>query len=117
MATNARPYLPEVPAAGHVTGGGHWHPGAADGCVKCAPPASHRVRPGVEFTHPDLSWRPNETAGDTPADASCARCVVTGVHGRSVYFRYVGAPSAHGAFTASLPDVDRWVRAESRGHR
>jgi hypothetical protein len=29
-------YLPGVPAAGHVTSGGWWHPGRIDGCVKCA---------------------------------------------------------------------------------
>jgi hypothetical protein len=33
----AYPFLPGVPAAGHVTGGGWWHPGKADGCVKCEP--------------------------------------------------------------------------------
>lgn len=30
-----RPMIPGVPAAGHVTGGGFWHPGKEDGCVKC----------------------------------------------------------------------------------
>jgi hypothetical protein len=33
----ARPYMPGVPAAGHVTGQGFWHPGAIEGCVKCTP--------------------------------------------------------------------------------
>ena len=33
----AWPYMPGVPAAGHVTSGGHWHPGRIDGCVKCEP--------------------------------------------------------------------------------
>jgi len=27
--------MPGVPAAGHVTGGGFWHPGRVDGCTKC----------------------------------------------------------------------------------
>lgn len=38
----AYPVYPGVPAAGHVAGG-FWHPGQADGCVKCEPP--------------DLAWR------------------------------------------------------------
>jgi hypothetical protein len=38
------PVRPGVPAAGHVTGGGHWHPGAAEGCGKCKP-AQQRGRP------------------------------------------------------------------------
>lgn len=29
------PLMPGVPAAGHVTGSGFWHPGKADGCAKC----------------------------------------------------------------------------------
>jgi hypothetical protein len=28
-------FMPGVPAAGHVTSGGHWHPGAKDNCTKC----------------------------------------------------------------------------------
>jgi hypothetical protein len=32
------PLVPGVPAAGHVTGGGYWHPGRAEGCVKCPSP-------------------------------------------------------------------------------
>jgi hypothetical protein len=31
------PAVPGVPAAGHVTGGGAWHPGLPAGCVKCPP--------------------------------------------------------------------------------
>jgi hypothetical protein len=31
----AWPVRQGVPAAGHVTGGGHWHPGAVQGCAKC----------------------------------------------------------------------------------
>lgn len=30
-------YMPGVPAAGHVTSGGAWHPGGARGCRKCEP--------------------------------------------------------------------------------
>jgi len=29
------PVMPGVPAAGHLTGGGFWHPGRPEGCVKC----------------------------------------------------------------------------------
>lgn len=29
------PYIPGVPAAGHVTERGYWHPGRIDGCPKC----------------------------------------------------------------------------------
>jgi hypothetical protein len=29
--------IPGVPAAGHVTAGGWWHPGRSDGCPKCEP--------------------------------------------------------------------------------
>jgi hypothetical protein len=31
----AWPYIPGVPAAGHVTSRGYWHPGPIDGCAKC----------------------------------------------------------------------------------
>ena len=31
------PYLPGVPAAGHISRG-FWHPGKPDGCPKCEPP-------------------------------------------------------------------------------
>jgi hypothetical protein len=31
----ARDYMPGVPAAGHVTSSGYWHPGPADGCDRC----------------------------------------------------------------------------------
>lgn len=36
-ASTGRPQLlyPGVPAAGHVTAQGFWHPGRTDGCVKC----------------------------------------------------------------------------------
>ena len=30
-------YMPGVPAAGHVTSRGFWHPGPAQGCQKCEP--------------------------------------------------------------------------------
>lgn len=29
--------MPGVPAAGHLTRGGFWHPGRAEGCAKCEP--------------------------------------------------------------------------------
>lgn len=34
----AWPYMPGVPAAGHVTARGWWHPGRIEGCAKCPPP-------------------------------------------------------------------------------
>jgi hypothetical protein len=38
--------VPGVPAAGHVTGGGAWHPGKPEGCGKCPPKRLHpRERP------------------------------------------------------------------------
>lgn len=33
----AWPVMPGVPAAGHVTAGGFWHPGPVEGCAKCQP--------------------------------------------------------------------------------
>lgn len=45
--TRAFPYIPGVSVGGHVAGG-HWHPGAIDGCPKCVterpviPPAGLR---------------------------------------------------------------------------
>lgn len=38
--TPARDYMPGVPAAGHLTPGGYWHPGPIDGCPKCPAEAS-----------------------------------------------------------------------------
>lgn len=32
-------YIPGVPAAGHLSDRGFWHPGRARGCVKCVDPA------------------------------------------------------------------------------
>lgn len=34
--------MPGVPAMGHVTGRGYWHPGPIKGCAKCAPPPPRR---------------------------------------------------------------------------
>lgn len=30
----ARPYIPGVPAAGHISSNGFWHPGSPDTCPK-----------------------------------------------------------------------------------
>ena len=30
--------IPGVPAAGHITAKGYWHPGRIEGCVKCEVP-------------------------------------------------------------------------------
>lgn len=39
----AYPYMPGVPAAGHITGGA-WHPGAISSCRRCTP--AEPERPG-----------------------------------------------------------------------
>lgn len=31
------PYIPGVPAGGHVTSSGHWHPGNGATCHRCNP--------------------------------------------------------------------------------
>lgn len=33
----AWPHVPGVPAAGHITSRGFWHPGGIPGCRKCEP--------------------------------------------------------------------------------
>lgn len=35
--------MPGVPAAGHLSDRGYWHPGGTEGCPKCEPPARRRV--------------------------------------------------------------------------
>jgi hypothetical protein len=42
------PVVPGVPATGHVTSGGWWHPGSGDSCSKCGTdritcPVCHRT--------------------------------------------------------------------------
>ena len=41
---HAWPHTPGVPAAGHVTSRGWWHPGRIDGCAKCPAPLPPRRR-------------------------------------------------------------------------
>ena len=38
MSLKAFDYIPGVPAAGHLTRGGYWHPGPASSCHRCEPP-------------------------------------------------------------------------------
>jgi hypothetical protein len=38
MATKWWPVTPGVPAAGHLTASGFWHPGGGHTCRKCNPP-------------------------------------------------------------------------------
>lgn len=38
----AWPAVPGVPAAGHLTSSGFWHPGRIDGCPKCPRPAPRK---------------------------------------------------------------------------
>lgn len=58
--TRAWPSAPGVPAAGHVTASGFWHPGKIDGCPKC--PDESRWRQVPEYAGkclvvcPDYSW-------------------------------------------------------------
>lgn len=52
----SRPFMPGVPAAGHLDARGYWHPGSMSGCSKCAPanrpvpqsrvPTGRRPQPG-----------------------------------------------------------------------
>jgi hypothetical protein len=43
-----RDWMPGVPAMGHISTGGFWHSGSADGCTKCEPPQTRR--PGEQVT-------------------------------------------------------------------
>lgn len=38
----AWPYVPGVPAAGHITSRGYWHAGPISGCTKCEPASTNR---------------------------------------------------------------------------
>ena len=90
MSPRARPVIPGIPAAGHISVGGSWHPRTADGCQKCPPewrrgeavtvieygPDRRRRRGGQRFTaivtstsgryvlirydHPDVSGRDHD---------------------------------------------------------
>lgn len=55
MTDRAWMIMPGVPSAGHVTVGGWWHPGRAEGCGKCGdqpgrPGASSARKVGMEPT-------------------------------------------------------------------
>ena len=39
MTSRVHDYMPGVPAAGHITSGGYWHPGPATSCFTCQTPA------------------------------------------------------------------------------
>lgn len=45
------PVMPGVPAAGHVTTRGFWHPGRAEGCTKCEPPRANLPEKRVQPRH------------------------------------------------------------------
>lgn len=45
--TAAWQVMPGVPAAGHVTSGGYWHPGSPSGCSKCLQPSPTSERWGI----------------------------------------------------------------------
>jgi len=56
-------YMPGVPAAGHVTSGGAWHPGAIEGCQKC---------PRESFTCP-VCGRTSHNVNDV-REGYCGHC-------------------------------------------
>lgn len=71
------PVMPGVPAAGHVTSNGFWHPGSAAGCQRTpcnSPPPIERVRSRYS-ARPAYTW-PECTCviGETCAEARCAHC-------------------------------------------
>jgi hypothetical protein len=51
--------IPGVPAAGHISDRGYWHPGSADGCAKCEPPlpVMRSTRGAVRYLNRDKRWR------------------------------------------------------------
>jgi hypothetical protein len=65
----SRPLMPGVPAAGHVTASGFWHPGRAEGCVKCPGPEVKVIQRSDIARCPRRSLLP----GHYRADGSC-RC-------------------------------------------
>jgi hypothetical protein len=72
MTHNSWPAIPGVPGAGHITArGGYWHPGRAEGCVKCQPPTRREVQvpaPGRNV-HNGQSPREFEADGWVSLDA------------------------------------------------
>jgi hypothetical protein len=36
------PFMPGVPAAGHISSRGFWHPGSADNCHRCPGECDHQ---------------------------------------------------------------------------
>lgn len=69
------PHTPGVPAAGHITAGGWWHPGRADGCAKCEPskPEGQRLnelrRSGAAGPHQDKRTKRNRSRSDRRRNA------------------------------------------------
>jgi hypothetical protein len=50
------PYMPGVPAAGHISGG-YWHPSGIEGCPKCpSSRATHRNRRGQVMRDGTQVW-------------------------------------------------------------
>ena len=59
------PVVPGVPAAGHLTAGGNWHPGRAEGCVKCpAPPQTRTLQRSDIQRCPKRSFSPRHYNND-----------------------------------------------------
>jgi hypothetical protein len=52
---SGRPYMPGVPAAGHITSRGYWHAGGLTVCSRCAldrPCPTCQAKPGDPCTRP-----------------------------------------------------------------
>lgn len=56
---SAYPYIPGVPAAGHIYRG-YWHPGRVDGCRKCPRPHQDMNRADARTALIGDGYRPGE---------------------------------------------------------
>lgn len=56
--------MPGVPSMGHVTVGGFWHPGKAEGCVKCESPRTFSIRRSDVQRCPRKSLAPSHYRDD-----------------------------------------------------
>jgi hypothetical protein len=95
----AYPMMPGIPAAGHVTPGGAWHPGQIDGCPKCEPPPMRRV-PGPHATGSRvtvLAWLRRDREFGLAADVA------------------VAAAGQYPGWVAYTPDGCCWVTARPDG--
>ena len=90
----AWPYRPGVPAAGHVTAGGHWHPGAINGCPKCRPYRNERVWRATHEAHRNQAevavWKGHEVVivGEVIGISDTDFLVASTVNQRRESFRF-----------------------------